>query len=50
LNKEWHHAHRMPKNATFEERIEWHLEHAKNCSCRPIPDQIRSEIKKRKNF
>ena len=48
LNKEWHLAHRMPKNATIEERIEWHLEHSKNCACRPIPDKLKAEIKKRK--
>ena len=48
LNKEWHLAHPMPKNATFEERIEWHLEHSKNCGCRPIPEKLKAEIKKRK--
>ena len=48
LNKEWHLAHRMPKNATIDERIAWHLEHSKNCDCRPIPDKIKAEIKKRK--
>ena len=48
LNKEWHLAHQMPKNATIEERIAWHLEHSKNCACRPIPDKLKAEIKKRK--
>jgi len=47
LNKEWHLAHRMPGNATMEERIEWHLEHSKNCGCRPIPDKLKAVIKKR---
>jgi len=47
LNKEWHLAHRMPENATIGERIAWHLEHSKNCGCRPIPDKLKAEIKKR---
>ena len=33
LNKEWHLAHHMPKTATLEEPIEWHLKHKKNCAC-----------------
>lgn len=48
LNKEWHLAHRIPNNATIEERIAWHLEHSKNCCCRPIPDKLKAAIKKRK--
>ena len=48
LNKEWHLAHQMPKNATIEERIAWHLEHSKNCRCRPIPDKLKAAIKKGK--
>jgi hypothetical protein len=48
LNKEWHAAHRMPKNATFEQRIAWHTEHKKNCNCRDIPEKLQMEIKKLK--
>jgi len=33
INKEWHMANRMPKNATFEEKVKWHTEHNKNCQC-----------------
>jgi len=43
-NKEWHEKHRMPKNATLAQRMAWHLEHAKNCSCRPIPDKLKQEM------
>lgn len=51
LNKEWHLKHRMPAKATLEQRIAWHLEHAKHCSCRDIPEKLKEEIKKRKpNF
>jgi len=27
----------MPKNPTPQQRVEWHVEHAKHCQCRPIP-------------
>lgn len=37
----------MPKNPTEEERIEWHREHAKACSCRPIPKNLVGKIKDR---
>jgi hypothetical protein len=48
LNKEWHLAHPMPKNASIEQRIKWHIEHLKNCSCRTdIPTKLKAEMKKR---
>ena len=50
LNKEWHLAHQMPENATTEDRIAWHIEHSKNCACRPIPEKLKVEIKKRKAY
>jgi len=40
LNREWHEAHRMPKNPSLEERIEWHFAHANACACRPIPASV----------
>ena len=49
INAEWHRTHRMPKNATTDQRIEWHLEHLKNCACRTdLPAKIKEEMKKRK--
>lgn len=49
LNKEWHEANKMPKNATIEERITWHTEHLKNCQCRSdFPKKLKEEMKKRK--
>lgn len=45
INKTWHLANRMPKNATVEQRIAWHEGHMKNCSCRPIAES-RSMLKK----
>ena len=36
----WHLKNKMPKKPTLEQRIEWHKEHAKFCSCRPIPSTL----------
>lgn len=48
LNKDWHLAHPMPKNATTEQRISWHIEHLKNCKCRTdFPEKLKIEMKKR---
>jgi hypothetical protein len=40
MNREWHKEHKMPAGATEKERIEWHLEHARNCTCRPFPKKL----------
>ena len=48
MNKAWHELNRMPKNATTEQRIAWHLAHAKNCACRPVPEKLKEEMRKRK--
>jgi len=48
INKEWHLKNKMPKNPTFEERVKWHLAHAKNCTCRPIPEKLLEEMKVKK--
>lgn len=47
LNREWHEAHRMPKNPTLEQRLEWHIMHAANCQCREIPRSLRREMEVR---
>lgn len=47
INKEWHLANKMPKKPTLDQRIKWHLDHSKNCQCRPIDEKILEEIKKR---
>ncbi|HTT10973.1 MAG TPA: hypothetical protein VMG60_08805 [Burkholderiaceae bacterium] len=39
-NRLWHAHHRMPKNPTAQQRIAWHLAHAANCACRPIPQGV----------
>jgi len=44
MNSEWHNKHPMPPRPTLEKRIEWHLDHAKNCACRPIPPTLKAKI------
>lgn len=40
MNKTWHLKNKMPKNASRGIRFKWHQEHAKYCSCRPIPNNL----------
>ncbi len=47
INKIWHVSNKMPKHPSLDQRIEWHLAHAKNCSCRPIPEKVAAEITRR---
>lgn len=48
INKEWHLGHLMPKKPSFEQRVEWHTEHLKNCQCREdIPGKLKEEMIKR---
>jgi hypothetical protein len=42
LNKEWHKKHPMPKKPTEAERLEWHIEHAQNCTCRKMPEKLKN--------
>ncbi len=46
INEEWHKNNWMPKNPTLKQRIIWHIAHAKNCACRPIPPNVQKEIDK----
>jgi hypothetical protein len=47
MNKGWHAKNVMPKSATFEQRVKWHLEHQKHCTCRPIPKKLLEEMKRK---
>jgi hypothetical protein len=47
LNATWHKANRMPAKASLDQRIAWHLAHAKACSCRSLPAGILVELKRR---
>lgn len=44
INAGWHRAHRMPKKPTLEQRINWHLEHARHCGCREITGKLREQM------
>ncbi|KKQ74344.1 MAG: hypothetical protein US96_C0034G0005 [Candidatus Woesebacteria bacterium GW2011_GWB1_38_5b] len=47
INAEWHKKNKMPKNPTEEQRIKWHIAHAKNCACWPIPKKLQEIIDKK---
>ncbi|MGO9558748.1 MAG: hypothetical protein ACLPQS_17450 [Acidimicrobiales bacterium] len=47
LNRQWHAEHRLGSGASLDDRVRWHLEHAKVCGCRPIPDLVLAEIHRR---
>lgn len=47
LNAEWHKNNRMPKNPSFEQRVQWHSEHVQQCACRKPTGAILEELKKR---
>jgi hypothetical protein len=47
INREWHETHKLPRNATLEQRIDWHLAHAANCGCRDIPPTIKRAMEER---
>ena len=47
LNASWHEANRMPARASLDERVEWHLAHAKACACRGLPAGILKELERR---
>jgi hypothetical protein len=42
INADWHRAHKMPKNPTEEQRLAWHIDHARNCTCRDMPPTLRA--------
>lgn len=47
INRAWHDANPMPAKATLDQRIAWHVEHARHCACRPMPASILAELEKR---
>ena len=47
INAEWHGRHKMPVNPTIDQRVKWHIEHARHCGCRPISGKILPEVEKR---
>lgn len=47
MNKEWHAKNPMPPKATTDQRIKWHIKHREHCGCRPVPEKLAEEMKKR---
>ena len=45
----WHEENRIPKNSSLEQGIKWAIEHAEKCGCRPLPESLLVEIRKRKS-
>jgi len=45
----WHKKNRMPDNPSQEQGIKWAVEHAEKCGCRPLPESLLVEIRKRKS-
>lgn len=48
LNAEWHKKNPMPPKATLDDRVKWHLAHAKTCGCREMPESVKAELKRRR--
>jgi len=48
INKIWHEENPMPKKITPEQKLQWHVNHFRECGCREIPDKIKQLMKLRK--
>jgi hypothetical protein len=46
INRSWHEEHPMPKNPTLEQRVAWHVEHARECGCRKMPNSVVQELER----
>lgn len=47
IEVDWHSTNPIPRSATLDERVKWHVEHQTKCGCREIPKSILVELKKR---
>jgi hypothetical protein len=47
MNVEWHSKHKLPEHPTIDQRVHWHIEHARNCPCPSSDREILDEVKKR---
>lgn len=46
-NTEWHLKHTLPKEPTLDQRVKWHMDHARRCPCPSQDEDILEELKKR---
>ncbi len=44
VNKAWHQQHVLGSHARLDDRVTWHLAHAHECACRPIPPSVAAAI------
>jgi uncharacterized protein YdhG (YjbR/CyaY superfamily) len=44
LSAAWHASHPMPRGATTQQRIQWHLDRERHCGCRPMPLKLRARM------
>lgn len=47
MNMHWHEHNPIPYPQDHDLRVAWHLKHAANCGCRPIPDFVRNDLARR---
>jgi len=47
MNITWHSKHPMPARATTEQRVVWHVAHARHCGCREIPPKLKMLIQQK---
>lgn len=45
INADWHASHPMPKNPSMQQRVDWHVVHARACACRPMPASVKAAMK-----
>jgi hypothetical protein len=47
VNRDWHQQHRLGSDASHDDRVTWHVEHATVCGCRSIPSDVLEEMTRR---
>jgi hypothetical protein len=47
INATWHRQHPMPPRATADQRLRWHLTHAKACGCRKLTAAQLAELRRK---
>ncbi|HEX4404310.1 MAG TPA: hypothetical protein VH560_05750 [Polyangia bacterium] len=43
----WHHKHPLSTRPSFDERVRWHLFHARACGCRAVPKHVAATLRER---
>jgi hypothetical protein len=48
MNATWHDRHPMPSPASIDQRVRWHLAHAKACGYRESPRTVRAGLRRQR--